>query len=378
MREFPLGAAATLEELEADPHPLLARLREREPVSWLPALGGWLVTRRDLALLAMRDPDALTVDDPRFSTGQVLGRSMLTSDGDEHERHRRPFARPLRRDAVRERFSDFVHAEAERLIEEVAPRGGADVRPAVAGPLAATVMAELLGLQAVGTKRLIGWYAAIVDATSGLSAGRAVPEEGRRAAAELRAATEQVLGGRAAGGLSPQEVSSNAAVLLFGGIETTEGAITGALLNLLSHKDQLALVRAEPGLLANALEESMRIEPPAASIDRYATRDLELGGAQIRRGDLVTISLAAANRDPAVFPDPDRFDVRRRNAVRHVAFAHGPHVCIGMHLARLEARIALGLLLERLPGLRLDPDRPAAARGLVFRKPAALHVLWDQ
>jgi cytochrome P450 len=122
----------------------------------------------------------------------------------------------------------------------------------------------------------------------------------------------------------------------------------------------------------------MRIEPPAASIDRYATRDLELGGADIRRGDLVTISLAAANRDPAVFPHPDRFDVRRRNAVRHVAFAHGPHVCIGMHLARLEARIALELVLDRLPGLRLDPRRRAVVRGLVFRKPAALPALWDQ
>ncbi len=378
MREFPLGAAATLKELEADPHPLLARLREREPVSWLPALGGWLVTRRDLALRAMRDPDALTVDDPRFSTGRVLGRSMLTSDGEQHERHRRPFAHPLRRDAVRERFSEFVRVEAQRLIEEVAERAGADLRAAVAGPLAAAVMAELLGLQAVGGERLLGWYAAIVEATSGLSAGRTVPEEGRRAAAELRAATREVLSGEAAGGLSPEEVSSNAAVLLFGGIETTEGAITGALLNLLSHEDQLALVRAEPGLLANALEECLRIEPPAASIDRYATRDLELGGAQIRRGDLVTISLAAANRDPAVFPDPDRFDVGRPNAVRHVAFAHGPHVCIGMHLARLEARIALELLLEGLPGLRLDPERPAAARGLVFRKPAALYALWDQ
>jgi cytochrome P450 len=378
MREFPLGAAATLEELEADPHPLLARLREREPVSWLPALGCWLVTRRDLALRAMRDPEALTVDDPRFSTGQVLGRSMLTSDGHEHERHRRPFARPLRRDAVRQRFSGFVRAEARRLIEQVAPGGGADLRAAVAAPLASNVMAELLGLQEVGSERLLAWYAAIVDATSGLSAGRAVTQEGRRAAAELRAATESVLRGEEAAGLSPGEVSSNAAVLLFGGIETTEGAITGALLNLLSHQDQLAVVRAEPGLLANAIEESMRIEPPAASIDRYATRELELGGALIRRGDLVTISLAAANRDPAVFPDPDRFDVRRANAVRHVAFAHGPHVCIGMHLARLEARLALALLLEGMPGLRLDPQRPAVARGLVFRKPAALHALWDQ
>src|SRR5919109_1239053 len=97
---FPIGAAATLEELDRDPHPLLARLGEREPVSWLPALGGWLITRRDLALEAMRDPETFTVDDPRFSTGRVVGPSMLTLDGAEHDRHRDPFARPFRLDAV--------------------------------------------------------------------------------------------------------------------------------------------------------------------------------------------------------------------------------------------------------------------------------------
>src|SRR5438105_3450292 len=123
MAEFPVGAAATLEELEADPHPLLARLREREPVSWLPALGGWLVTRRGLAMEAMRDPVTFTVDDPRFSTGQVVGRSMLTTDGHEHERHRAPFARPFRLDAVRERFTSFVEAESDTLIGAVEAAG---------------------------------------------------------------------------------------------------------------------------------------------------------------------------------------------------------------------------------------------------------------
>jgi len=164
-------------------------------------------------------------------------------------------------------------------------------------------------------------------------------------------------------------------VMLFGGIETTDGMIANAVLHLLSHPDQLALVQADAGLLPNAIEESLRLEPAAAVIDRYATADVELAGAPIGRGDLVRISIAGANRDPAVFPDPDRFDIRRDNSQRHVAFAHGPHVCIGMHLARLEAHTALERLL-RLPALRLDPARPAAPRGLVFRKPPALHVTW--
>ena len=350
----------SVEELEADPHPLLARLRETEPVAWLPALNCWLVTRRDLALAVMRDSEAFTVDDPRFSTGQVVGRSMLTTDGEEHTRQRAPYARPFRLDAVRERFTAVVEEEVERLIAELEPAGRGELRRELAGPLAAQTMVVALGLEDVGVGQMLRWYDAIVDATSGLSAGRPVPDAANRAVAELRS----------------HGAGSNEAVLLFGGIETTEGMICNALLHMLSHDDQLALVREDRSLLGAAIEESLRLEPSAASIDRYATRELQLGGATIAEGDLVTVSIAAANRDPSTFPDPDRFDIRRENAGRHVAFAGGPHVCIGMHLARLETSIAIGGLLDRLAGLRLDPERPATPRGLVFRKPPELHVLW--
>jgi cytochrome P450 len=150
--------------------------------------------------------------------------------------------------------------------------------------------------------------------------------------------------------------------------------IANAVLHLLDHPDQLALVQAEPELVPRAVEESLRLEPAAAVIDRYATADVELAGAAIKRGDLVRVSIAAANRDPDTFPDPDHFDVRRDNAQRHLAFAHGPHVCIGMHLARLEAHTAVERLL-RLPDLRLA--QPAHPRGLVFRKPPELQVRWS-
>jgi cytochrome P450 len=163
---------------------------------------------------------------------------------------------------------------------------------------------------------------------------------------------------------------------MFGGIETTEGMIANTILHLLAHPEQRVLVERDRELLPNAVEESMRLEPAAASIDRYATRDVRLGEASIRKGDLVTVSLAGANRDPDLFPDPDRFDVRRENARHQLAFARGPHVCIGMHLARLEAQIAIDRLLDRLPGLRLDRAHPAAPRGLVFRKPPSLYAVW--
>ena len=358
-------------------------MRERDPVSWIPALGGWLVVRRDLAIEVMVDADTFTVDDPRFSTGRVVGPSMLTLDGGEHGRHRAPFAGPFRQQAVRERFTDVVAGEVDRLLDDIGP--AAELRRSFAGPLAAVVVTHALGLRETDTAAVLGWYDAIVAAVTEVTAGSEVPVAGSEAFDDLRAAIEPVLerepgssvlaDARAAGGLGRAEVVSNAAVMLFGGIETTEGMIANAILHLLAAPDQLALVRTDPARLANAVDESLRLEPAAAMVDRYATTDAQLGEAAIRRGDLVRISVAAANRDPATFPDPDRFDVLRENARQHLAFARGPHVCIGVHLARLEAHTAVGGLLERFPRLRLDPERPSAASGLVFRKPAELNVL---
>jgi cytochrome P450 len=334
----------------------------------------------------MRDSATFTVDDPRFSTGQVVGPSMLSRDGAEHGRHRDPFARPFRLDAVRERFKTLVENETERLIDAIEPTGRAELRRSLAGPLAATVVAEALGLEDTDTHRILAWYDAIVGAVTGVAAGNEVSPAGREAFAELRSSVEPTLQGNPrlslvaaagqTGDLGPEEVVSNVAVLVFGGIETTEGMIANALLHLLSHPDQRALVEGERAMLANAVEESLRLEPAAAVIDRYATRAVRLGDASIGGGELVTISIAGANRDPDVFPDPDRFSVSRENARLQIAFAHGPHVCIGMHLARLEAHTAVGRLLDRLPRLRLDPAHPSAPRGLVFRKPPTLHVRW--
>ncbi|MDX6475982.1 MAG: hypothetical protein QOH95_1493, partial [Gaiellaceae bacterium] len=322
------------------------------------------------------------------STGQVVGPSMLTLDGPEHARHRDPFARAFGLGDVRARFTALVEEETDRLIDAIEPAGRADLRVALTGPLSVAAVAHALGLAETEASDVLAWYAAIVDAVTQVTAGGEVTAGGRDAFAALRASIDRTLEGdrgssllaAAAGdgaGLSRAEVVSNAAVLMFGGIETTDGMIGNVLLHLLSHPAELELVEADRSLIGEAVEESLRLEPAAAVIDRYATRDTELGGASIRERELVRVSIAAANRDPRVFDEPDRFTLRRRGVRRHIAFAHGPHVCIGIHLARLEASVAIGRLLDRLPGLRLDPARPSAPRGLVFRKPPSLHVVWD-
>jgi cytochrome P450 len=349
-------------------------------VSWVPALGAWLVTGYDVAVGVLRDARTFTVDDPRFSTARVVGPSMLSLDGARHAHHRGPFSAAFRGDAVHDRLAAFVQAETDRLVSAIQPDGQAELRRAVAGPLAVTAMAQALGLGEVSPATILSWYDGIVAA---VQAASAAPDRiDSPAFAELAASLHGVIAGPslladATGPLSEDEVISNAAVLMFGGIETTEGMIANAVLHLLTNPAELALVRADPDLVPAAIEESLRLEPAAAVVDRYATGDVQLEAARIRAGDQVTVSISGANRDPAVFDDPDRFDVRRANAGRHLAFAHGPHFCLGAHLARLEARVAVVTLLARLPRLRLDPRYPAAARGLVFRKPPELRVEWD-
>ncbi len=384
---FPLGAAATLDELEGDPYPLLARLREREPVSWLPALDGWLVTSHDLALAVMRDAETFTVDDPRFSTAQVIGPSMLSLDGEEHARHRAPFMGPFRAAAVHDRFGEVARSEAGALIDGLLPAGAAELRRAFAGPMAASIITRALGLEADGVRSVLAWYDAIVASVTQITAGRGATAGGEQAFSALRDRLEAVIADEARtsllasafreSSLSQRQAVSNAAVILFGGIETTEGMIANAALHLLQRPELLARVRVQPGLLDGVIDESLRLEPAAAVIDRYAIAETALGPARVAPGELARISIAAANRDPAVFDNPDRFDIHRANARRHLAFAHGPHVCVGVHLARLEARVALGALSRRLPDLRLDPERRCGVRGLVFRKPPRLDVIWS-
>ncbi len=458
LARYPLGASVTAAELARDAHPVLRRLREAEPVSWLPALGGWLVTRADLADRVLREPGTFTVDDPRFTTARVVGPSMLSLDGTEHRRHRDPFARAMRAPELRTRLDQAAARQARLLVGELASGGQeAELRRGLAGRLAVAVMADMLGLN-VAPARLLAWYDAIVAGVSALSVagapaagpaagdqvggaptvggpaagaptvgppaagsqivgspaaggpvadepapggpysgqsppgGRAGPDSATRtvtaaeaAFADLSACVSETLARPAepsvltavAGDLPAGEVVSNAAVLLFGGIETTEGMICNAIWSLLRSQESLREVLAGRALIGSVVEESLRLEPAAAVVDRYATSDVTVGDAAISRGDLVIVSLAAASRDPAVFADPDRFDLHRPNARQHWAFAVGPHFCVGAQLARAETVAAVSELLGQLPGLRLDPGRPGFPQGLVFRKPAALHVRWD-
>jgi cytochrome P450 len=349
-------------------------------VGWVDAFSGWLVTGYDDAVRVMRDSRTFTVDDPRFSTARVVGRSMLSVDGVEHTQHRAPFVAPFRPAQVERRFADDVTALASGLVGRFAARGHAELRRELAGPLSVAVVAEVLGLEASDADTVLGWYSAIVAAVTEMQADGQVPDDARDAMSSLTARIHEGLGhggsllSEAATTLTEEQVVSNAAVMMFGGIETTEGMILNAVAHLLRSDVPLARV-SEPVFLAAVVEESLRMEPAAAVVDRYASTDVILADAAMRRGDLVRVSLSGANRDPTVFSDPDVFDPTRENLRAQLSFARGPHVCIAMDLARLEARVAVRELVTRLPGLRLFGS--SEARGQVFRKPPSLEVAWD-
>ena len=245
---------------------------------------------------------------------------------------------------------------------------------------------RVLGLSLGEVERIDGFYRAFAEAM----VYDGDPEPQRRADvardqldAILHAEVERcrahpdgsLVAGVSSGGLTPDEIVAQLRVVMFGGIETIQAATMNTILLLLRSPEQLAAVHADPARLENAIEESLRLIPPVAFIERWTRTAVSVGGVEIGPREFVGASVLAANRDPALFPDPLVYDVRRDNARRHLSFSYGEHHCLGAHLARLEIGIAMRALLGTLPGLRLVAcEEPA---GFAFRRPATLELAWD-
>ena len=386
---------------QADPYPAYAALRAGAPVALLEVRGFrfyWL-SRYDDVAAALRDPRlsakkfpddmlAAGVPDSFRRLGELLTHMMLLKDPPDHTR-----LRGLVNTAFTPRVIEGLRARAEAIVGElldaVQPSGRMDVIRDLATPLPVIVIAELLGIAAVDRERFKHWsddIAVVLDGsvrTAGLPAAAASCAElseylRGEVAARRRAPREDLLSRLIAArdhadALSEDELIATCVLILLAGHETTTNLIGNGVLALGRHPAELARLRRDPQLVRGAVEEMLRFDSPVQMTSREAKEPVLLGGVRLEPGIEVNLSLGAANRDPAQFEDPERFDVTRAPN-RHLAFGLGAHFCLGAPLARLEAQAAFEAIVRRIPVWKLESEAIRRRPGLVLRGLASLPI----
>ena len=336
-----------------------------------------------------RDPlmaEPAAVMQRRFADGAIEGvprsesTSILMLDNPDHARVRGPLSQALYARVAR--FRPQVEAIVDQTLDRMEGQRTFDLMSTFCIPIPIDAIAVILGVDHDRLEEFRDWSEGLIqglnpfrneDQTRHMErSGVALNDYFTAALEERRAAPRDDLISdmtrlQAQGApLSDVELRINLTALLVGGNLTTTDLIGNGVRLLLLHPEELAKLRADPGLINNAVEEILRYEPPIDITARIASRDMEVGGCPIKASQTLTLSLRGANRDPEVFPDPDRFDISRKRA-SHMAFGGGAHICIGSPLARLEAQVAIARLLERFPNLRLaDPSTEAVWRTLPF------------
>ena len=388
-----VGEQVTLGELERDPYPIYARLRDEEPVSWVPAVQLWLVTRYEDVRTVDLTPEVFTAATDPSTLNRTMGVNMLGSEGPDQLRIRRVVEPPFRPRDVEERTKGMIPALANELIDGFEARGECDLFREFADPMSVRSLRFMLGLEGVAWEDLLRWNEGLMPGLANFEGDPEKQAPADEASTALSEVIELVLDhldaepdgsalsamlhhDRDGDRMSREEIVANTKLMLSGGLQEPRDLIALAVLALGSHPEQLDEVRADPRLIKAAVEETLRWAGPVGTSTRQTTQVTELAGAQLEQGALIGAVLSSANRDPRRFTDPDRFDIHRKEGA-HLAFAVGNHFCLGAWFGRHLARVSLEILLERLPNLRLDPDRPATLGGWEFRAPDSTWVHWD-
>jgi cytochrome P450 len=388
-----IGETITLEELERDPYPIYARLRDDEPVSWVPAVGLWLVTRHDDVRLIDHSPEAFTAATEPSTLNRTMGENMLGMEGQEQRWIRAITETPFRPRDVEGRTQGMIPRLANELIDGFADRGEADLFRGYADPLSVRSLCFMLGLQDVPWQDILRWNEGLMPGLANFEGDDAKQAPADEASAELGRAIGRVLDrlGEEPDGsvlswmlhheedgrrMTREQAVANTKLMLSGGLQEPRDLIALTLWALGSRPDQLDRVRLDRSLVKPAVEETLRWAGPVGTSTRQTTGAVEVADVQLPRGALIGAVLSSANRDPRRWSDPDRFDIHRKEGA-HLAFAAGNHFCLGAWFGRHLARVSLDILLDRLPGLALDPDRPVTLSGWEFRAPDSLWVRWE-
>lgn len=382
-----------------NPFPTYRRMLEEASIHQTP-LGGYVLSRHADCLAALEHPN--TSHDPRNSTlfqtmqaERFLGdwnrrRSFLFMDPPDHTRLRRLVSKAFTRrvvEGLRSRIGELV----EQLIDAIEEKGSMELIEDLAYPLPVTIIAEMLGVPTEDAPTFREWSR---ELARGLDPEPMIPpdvlERRMQAAGEFRSYFTSLISKRRkdprddllsalitaeeqGDKLTLDELLSTLILLLIAGHETTVNLIGNGLLALLRNPSELERLRNDPSLGKTCVEEVLRYDPPVPYTGRVAMEDLEVSGVSIPKGGQIVILIGAANRDPAVFEDPERFDIGRRNNP-HLAFGLGIHFCLGAPLARIEGEIALAALARRLPTMKLLDDQPEYKENIVLRGLAALPV----
>jgi cytochrome P450 len=386
-----------------DPYPMMAELRVVSPVTHVEL--GVRRARSQLDENVLQISSVYTVtshecvqevltDHARFSSaayaatmGQVMGRTILQMDPPDHLRHRALVAKAFRARILDQWSEPVIGATVSELIDAFAGDGRADLISQLTFPFPVQVIAQILGLPKADWPRFVQLSTELIAVMSNWDRALAAGRELRGYFAEIMAdrrrntrddLVSQLIRAEVDGHrLGDDEIYPFLLLLLPAGAETTYRSSSNLLFGLLTHPEQLDAVRADRGLVPQAIEEALRWETRLPNLSRVAAQDTELGGINIPKGAYVVVSLGGANRDPGRYHDPDSFDIFRAPE-QHMSFGDGVHRCLGMHLARLETRVLVNAVLDRLQNLRLDPAaEDVHIHGLFFRSPARLPVLFD-
>ncbi len=387
-------AAVTVEQLERDPYPIYAELRDRSPVAYMPCLDVWMVTTWATVETACTDPEAFPAHVENSPTDRALGGvSMMTTDGEPAKRRRRPFDATLRPRAVEATMAAVFERLCRERLDAIVGRSSVDLVPDYFEPVSVLSLAHGMGIaDAVDAPTLVRWFGGLAAGVSNYEGDPAKSAHCDAISAEIDAAVTPIFAKRLeepADDLIGHLVSAfdgplesrldvlmpSFKLVLLGGLQ--EPAHGGATVTerLLRHPEQLAAVRADASLVPAAVEEGLRWTAPIGNLLRGIAPGTSLGGVDLPEGERAILVVSSANRDRDVWgPTADEFDIRRPKR-SNLSFATGPHYCIGHHFARVQLATAVGMLVERFPQLRLDPDDEPVYRGHEYRSPKSLRVL---